>query len=150
MNKKHVFLSYCHDDSDAVQELHDDLLGHGESGWWDQDILPGQDWKLSIRGAMKDAYAVVVCLSRAIGERGRSGVFPELRDAIVEYRTYTPGSILLIPVRLDECECDVPDLEIDATTTLESLQRVDLFPSSRRADGLKRLVQALRAASGNP
>jgi len=146
VSKKHVFLSYCHDDKDAVRKLHDDLVHAGEPVWWDQDILPGQNWKQSIRRAMKDAHAVVVCLSQAIAKRERSGVFPELRDAIGEYRLYPPGSIFLIPVRLDDC--DVPDLEIDATTTLNDLQREDLFPPSRRADGLKRLVRALQAASG--
>lgn len=146
MSKKHVFLSYCHDDSDTVRKLRDDLVRQGEPVWWDEDILPGQNWKQAIRRAMKDAYAVVVCLSRSIANREKSGVFPELRDAIGEYRLYPPGSIFLIPVRLDDC--DVPDLEIDATTTLDGLQYVDLFPPSRRADGLKRLVRALAAASG--
>jgi tetratricopeptide (TPR) repeat protein len=145
LSKKHVFLSYCRDDKAAVRQLRDDLVAGGETVWWDEDILPGANWRQSIRRAMKDAYAVIVCLSQAIDKRDRSGVFPELRDAIDDYRLHPPGSIFLIPVRLDDCE--IPDLEVDATTTLDGLQVVDLFPSARRAESFRRLLRSLQAAA---
>ncbi len=149
VSEKHVFLSYCRDaDADAVRELHDDLVREEEPVRWDQDVLPGQNRRQTVRQAMKDAYAVVVCLSKDVATSDRSGVFPELRDAIDEYRQRTPGSIFLILARLDECA--VPELEIGASTMLDGLEHVDLFPPSRRADGLKRLVWALRAAPGHP
>ena len=50
MSKTHVFLSYCRDNKAEVQRLHDELVVAGEPVWWDQDILPGQDWKTEIRG----------------------------------------------------------------------------------------------------
>lgn len=81
-------------------------------------------------------------------ERGSSGAFPEIRDAIGVYRELAPGGIFIIPVRLSECEA--PSFEIDATTTLEDLELVDLFPEARRPDGLRRLVAALRALPGHP
>lgn len=146
--KKHVFLSYCHDNQAEVAKLHDDLIAAGEAVWWDQDLLPGQDWKLEIRKAMRNAYAVVLCLSEETAHRITSGIYPEVLDAIAAYREYAPGSVFLIPVRLSDCE--IPLIEIDATRTLDRLQFVDLFPPDRRRAGLERLLKALQAAPFHP
>src|SRR4051794_4656163 len=102
MSKRHVFLSYCHDDRDVVDRLCQELRSAGEIVWWDQDILPGQDWKSEIRTALRDAYAVVLCLSAKFALRARSGVYPEILDAIGLYREYAAGEIFLIPVRLSD------------------------------------------------
>lgn len=51
MAATHVFLSYCRDNAKQVAKLRDDLLAAGEQVWWDQQILPGQDWQLAIRQA---------------------------------------------------------------------------------------------------
>jgi len=148
MSKKNVFLSYCHHNQAEVKRLHDDLIAAGEAVWWDQDILGGQDWKFEIRRAMKNSFAVVLCLSQESQARKTTGIYPEALDAIEAYRLYSPGSIFLIPVRLSDCE--IPDLEIDGTRTLDRLQHVDLFPASHRAEGLNRLVHAIRGATNHP
>ena len=148
MAKKHVFLSYCRDNADEVRRLHGELIAAGETVWWDQDILPGQDWKLEIRKAMKDAYAVVLCLSEETADRITTGIYPEVLDAIRAYRQYAPGSIFLIPVRLSAC--DLPFIEIDDTRTLDRLQFVDLFPDSSRGLGLQKLLKSLQAAPNHP
>ena len=44
--------------------MRSDLVAAGEVVWWDDDILPGSDWKREIRKAMKNSYAVVLCLSK--------------------------------------------------------------------------------------
>ena len=75
-------------------------------------------------------------------------MFPELRDAIDAYRNYAPGSIFLIPVRLSTSQ--LPEIKIDAVTTLSSLQYVDLFPEAQRDQGLKKLVAALQEAPYHP
>lgn len=144
----HVFLSYCHENAREVASLRQDLIGAGESVWWDQDILPGQDWKFSIRQAMKQSCAIVLCLSAESQARTVSGIYPEAMDAIEAYRQYAPGSTFLIPVRLSECE--IPPIELDATRTLDRLQYVDLFPKAKRDEGLARLKQAIRAAPLHP
>lgn len=144
----HVFLSYCHENATEVAALRQDLLRAGEKVWWDQDILPGQDWKFSIREAMKQAYAFVLCLSAESQARTASGIYPEAMDAIEAYRQYKPGSTFLIPVRLSKCE--IPPIALDATRTLDSLQYVDLFPTTKRDDGLVRLKQAIRAVPLHP
>ncbi|MEL6816247.1 MAG: TIR domain-containing protein, partial [Cyanobacteria bacterium J06598_3] len=148
MAKKHVFLSYCRDNADEVRRFYSELIAAGETVWWDQNILPGQDWKFEIRKAMRDAYAVVLCLSAETADRITTGIYPEVLDAIREYRTYAPGSVFLIPVRLSECE--LPFIEIDDTRTLDRLQCVDLFPDANRGPGLQKLLKALQAAPNHP
>ena len=137
-----IFLSYCRDDKAEVTGLRDKLLSKGYNVWWDQNILPGQDWKLEIRTAMKQSDAVILCLSRQSQERGRSGIYPEVLDAINLYREYRPGDIFLIPVRLSECT--IPPIEIDSTRTLDSLQHVDLFPEGKRANGFEKILSSLQ------
>ena len=148
MGGRHVFVSYCHDNRDDVARLVEDLNRAGESVWWDEDILGGRDWKEAIREAMKNAYAVVLCMSSELEERYRSGVYPELRDAITTFRQYGPGEPYIFPVRL--AECAVPAIEIDDTRTLERIQYIDLFPESKRGTGLRKLLESLAAAPGHP
>ena len=148
MAKKHLFLSYVRESSAEVERLRDDLIQSGETVWWDRDIPPGANWKQEIRQALKDAYAFVLCLSKEMEERGSSGAFPEIRDAIAIYRELAPGGIFIIPVRLSECE--VPTFEIDSTTMLDDLQFVDLFPAAQRSASVRRLVAALRACPDHP
>ena len=148
MSKRHVFLSYCRENQEAVRQLRDDLLGAGEAVWWDQDIHPGQDWKFEIRKAMKSAYAVVLCLSRESQARTTSGLYAEAADAVSLYREYAPGIIFLIPVRLSDCE--IPAVEIDSTRTLDRLQYQDLFPPSQYFAGVQRLLRAIRSAPHHP
>jgi hypothetical protein len=147
-SKKHVFLSYCRDNDEQVRTLHDDLRTAGEDVWWDKDILPGQKWKLEIRKAIKNSYAVVLCFSKELTARLESGVYPEVDHALSIYRRQTPGSIFLIPVRVSDCE--IPDIDIDDRRDIGDLTYVDLFPALKRADGLKRLLQALKSAPGHP
>lgn len=148
MAKKHVFLSYCRDNASDARRLHGALVNAGEPVWWDQDILPGQDWKFEIRKAMRDAYAVLLCLSKETSKRTTSGIYPEALDAINMLREYPPGDIFLIPVRFSEC--DIPMIEIDGTRTLDRLQFVDLFPADQWDAGLQKLVRALQASPHHP
>ncbi len=148
MPKKHVFLSYCRTNKVEVGKLRDELISAGEPVWWDQDILPGHDWKHEIRRAMRDAYAVVLCLSKEAVARTASGIYTEAADAITAYRDLPPGSIFLIPVRLSDCE--IPLIEIDATRTLDRLQYVDLFPPSQRMHGFEHLLTSLQSTPLHP
>ena len=148
MGGKHVFVSYCHDNKGDVARLVDDLDDAGVSVWWDEDILGGRDWKEAIHEAMKNAYAVVVCASLELNERDRSGVYPELRNAIATFREHRPGGSYIFPVRL--AECDVPPIEIDDTRTLERIQHIDLFPESERRAGVQKLIRSLEAALRHP
>jgi len=139
-----VFLSYCHDDETEVSRLHAALKANNLEVWWDKDILPGQDWKTEIRQAMKLSDVVVLCLSVKSMKRKRTGIYPEALDAIAAYRQRRPGEIYLIPVRVSDCE--IPEIEIDDTRTLDRLQHVDLFPEANWDANLESLLKAIRAA----
>lgn len=146
--KEHAFISYCHDNTKEVASLRNDLIEAGEKIWWDQEILGGQNWKQMIRRAMKTSYAVILCLSSELNVRVKSGVYSEILDAVREYRVQAPGTVFLIPVRLDSCE--IPDVEIDDTRTLDRLHTIDLFPTESRDEGILRLIKALKASPYHP
>lgn len=142
MKQGHVFLSYCHDNTAQVQQLHDELMLRGMEVWWDKNIKPGQDWKFEISKALREARAVILCLSAEAVGREKSGLFPEALDAIGKYREYQPGSIYIIPVRLSKCA--IPMIAIDGTRTLDALQYIDLFPESVWQDSIDNICQALK------
>jgi hypothetical protein len=132
--KLSVFLCHASDDKPAVRHLRDKLHGDGFDVWLDEArLLPGQDWEREIKKALKAADTVIVCLSRlSIVKEGY--VQKEVRRAIAIAEEKPPGTIFLIPVKLDACE--VP-LE------LEHLHWINLF----EGDGYARTVQALTERS---
>ena len=98
---KHVFLSYCRDNKDQVSPLRDALVAAGEPVWWDQEILPGQDWKMEIRKAMRNSYAVILCLSeetaaaRSVRYLPRShGRDSSLPRTLARQRVPHPGAVV--------------------------------------------------------
>lgn len=148
MSKKHIFISYCHDNKKEVNCLYNDLISAGEQVWWDQNILPGQTWKYEIRKAIKESYAIILCFSKESQLRTSSGIYPEARDAIEEFRKLKPGDSFIFPVRLSECE--IPPLDIDDTKALDSIQYVDLFPPSKRSQELNYLIEGIRRVPNHP
>ena len=137
-----VFISYCRDNLAEVAALRERLIRSGEVVWWDHDILPGADWKFEIRRAMRQSYAVICCLSKELASRSKSGVYPELADAVAALRERPQGEIFLIPLRLSDCS--VPQIEIDDTRTLDRLQTLDLFPGGELDAKFERLLSVLR------
>jgi hypothetical protein len=146
--KRHVFLSYCHDNMEEAAKLREELVAAGENVWWDKEILPGQAWKPEVDRAMRASYAVVMCFSKETQTRSQNGIYPEAIDAIRALRQYAPGAIFLIPVRFSPCA--VPPFEIDAVRKLCELQHVDLFPPTPRAEEVARLVEAIKRAPEHP
>jgi len=102
----------------------------------------GQAWKVEIPKAIRDAAVFLACLSsRSVAKVGY--VQNEFRLTLSSFAQRPPGSIYLIPVRLDDCE--VPDLQIpDLGLGLRDVHWVDLFAEN----GLDRLVRALREGAG--
>jgi hypothetical protein len=71
--------------------------------------MPGQIWKIEIPKAIREASVFLACLSsRSIAKVGH--VQKEFRLALAAFGQRPPGSIFLIPVRLDDCK--VPDMQI--------------------------------------
>src|SRR5512147_378118 len=122
-----VFLCHAHADRDPVRALYTRLTNDGVDAWFDKaKLLPGQDWELEIRKAVREADVVVVCLSKQFNQAGFRQ--KEVRLALDTAMEKPEGEIFIIPARLEECD------------NLESLQRwhwVDLFES----DGFQRLIR---------
>jgi hypothetical protein len=113
-----VFLCHGKEDKSSVRHLYHRLQAVGIEPWLDEEqILPGQDWKLEITRAVRQSDIVLVCLSRtSVGKTGF--VQKEIKDALDAADERPEGMIFLIPTRLEECE--VPD-------RLRDRQWVDLF-----------------------
>ncbi len=123
---RRIFLAHASEDKPRARKLYDDLKARGFDPWLDAvDLMPGQIWKAEIPKAIRQAEMFLACLSsRSIEKRGY--VQREFREALSAFAERPPGSIYLIPVRLDDCV--VPDLDIpDLGLKLRDIQWVDLW-----------------------
>src|SRR5438067_9058799 len=102
-----VFLCHSSSDKPQVRELYKRLRDDGFRPWLDaEDLLPGQDWQLEIRRAIKRSGVVVVCLSRSsITKAGFAQ--REIRMALDVAYDQPDGAVFMIPLKLEEC--DIPD-----------------------------------------
>jgi hypothetical protein len=126
-----AFLCHSSQDKMAVRELYRRLNDDGFSAWLDEeDLIPGQAWDTEIQAAVRASDVVIVCLSRSsITKDGY--VQKEIRYALDVAEEKRPGTIFLIPARLDECS--VPE-------RLKGVHWVDLF----KDQGYEKLMKALR------
>jgi len=126
-----VFLCHAHADRDAVRALYTRLTNDGVDAWLDKEkLLPGQDWELEIKKAVREADVVVVCLSKQFNQAGFRQ--QEVKWALDTAMKQPDDEIFLIPARLEECD------------SLESLRKwhwVDMFDEG----GYDRLMLALSA-----
>ncbi len=127
-----VFLCHSSADKPAVRGLYSRLAEDGFEPWLDEeDLLPGQDWQLEIKKAVRGANVVVVCLSSSsVVKEGY--LQRELRIVLDVADEKPDGTIFVIPAKLEDCS--LPD-------RLERLHHVALFES----DGYGRLKRALEA-----
>jgi hypothetical protein len=131
MEKTLIFLSYARDDEDEVKRIYKRLQDEGYHPWMDQfDILPGENWQLSIKTALKKAEFFLVFLSpNSVYRRGY--LQREIRLALDSGDEMLMSDIYLIPVRLSKCS--IPD-------ELSSFQCVDIFDDT----GWDRLLLAIK------
>jgi hypothetical protein len=125
-----VFLCHSSTDKPAVRSLYERLQSSGVDPWLDEvNILPGQDWDLEIRKAIRACHIVLVCISKS--STAKVGyIQKEIRYVLDVADEQPDGTIFLIPVRLEEC--DVPE-------RLRRLQWVDLYEQY----GYQRMILAL-------
>jgi formylglycine-generating enzyme required for sulfatase activity len=141
--KRRIFLAHAREDKPEVRRLYADLKARGLEPWLDEfDLVPGQIWKVEIPNAIRQAGIFLACLSsRSVEKVGY--VQNEFRLALSAFGERPPGSIYLVPVRLDECT--VPDLQIpDRGLSLQDIHWVDLWQEG----GFQRLVGAIEDAFG--
>lgn len=58
-----VFLSYAAQDGELARKIAEGLRRRGFHVWWDDDILPGDNWAEAVSNALKDSQAMVVLLT---------------------------------------------------------------------------------------
>jgi hypothetical protein len=126
-----VFLCHASEDKAVARDQCSRLKGEGFAPWLDEEkLLPGHDWDLEVRRAVRRTDVVLIFLSRnSITKAGY--VQREIRLAVDVADEQPEGTIFIIPVRLENCT--VPD-------RLRKWQWVDLFSE----DGYSRLVLALK------
>jgi len=130
-----VFISYAREDYASAKKLFDYLkqLNNIEP-WLDKEnLLPGMDWKHEIMVALRESRFVVLLLSSCL--INKSGyVRYEIKETLERLTTFPPGSIFLIPARLEECMPKDEDLL--------RLNWVDLFPKwDEGIDKIKLAIQ---------
>jgi SOS-response transcriptional repressor LexA len=91
--------------------------------------MPGQEWDLEIRKAVRNSDTVLVCLSKSSTTK-EGYIQKEIRFALDIADEKPEGTIFLIPVRLEEC--NVP-------SRISRYQWVDLFEKS----GYSKLKESL-------
>jgi TIR domain-containing protein len=121
-----AFVSYVRENRKVVDRLCATLRGGGIQVWLDRsEIVPGADWKVAIRQAIRSGDYFIACFSRQYGRRKKTYMNIELGLAIEELSQAKAERPWFIPVLLSNCE--VPDLSIGGTRTLRDLQCVELY-----------------------
>jgi hypothetical protein len=136
-----IFLAHASEDKAQIRKLHQDLKARGFDPWLDEvDLIPGQIWKIEVPKAIREAKVFLACLStRSVEKVGY--VQNEFKLALAAFGERPPGSIYLIPARLDDCV--VPDLQLpDLGIGLRDIQWVDLWEEG----GFDQLVRAIESA----
>ena len=125
-----VFLCHSSEDKSSVRELYHRLIADNIDPWLDEEkLLPGQDWELEIRKAVRSSDSIIVCLSQnSVTKAGY--VQKEIKLALDVADEQPEGKIFLIPLKLEEC---------NAPLRLISRQWVNLF----EAKGHTKLITAL-------
>ena len=144
----HAFISYVREDQQRVDRLQGILEAAGIEVWRDTaNLWPGQDWKIGIRQAIiTGSLAFIACFSENSHNRNASYQNEELILAAEQMRLRAPGRSWLIPVRFTDC--DIPDFNLGAGRTLNSLHRVDLFGEHWEHSGARLVAAVLRIFGG--
>ena len=143
----HAFISYAPTDAVAVDRLQRGLEEAGIPVWRDISLLPGDDWKITIRRAISDdALVFIACFSTDSLALKASGQNEEFTLAIEQMRARPPDEPWLIPVRFDDCR--IPDWDIGGGRTLGSIRAADLF-GERAVTETGRLIVSIQRILGN-
>lgn len=128
-----IFISYAREDATFARRVFDDLAGRGHAPWLDEELLlPGQNWRMAIEQAIRESALFLALLSaRSVSKAGY--VQKEMRQALDVLEEMPPGSVYVVPTRIELCE--------PSHAVLRDLHWVDLFPSYE--DGFSRILQVI-------
>ncbi len=133
---KQVFVSYARQDRAKLGPLYERLKEAGFRPWMDEeDLLPGQQRKLTIEKALRQSRVVVIGLTESSTQRGQ--LHREVRLALDLRQEMLDSDIYLIPVKLEPCE--IPE-------QLRNFHWVDLYEES----GWPKLRKAIEIGLGKP
>lgn len=130
-----IFISYAREDYQVAKRLFDSLKRiPGITPWLDKEnLLPGMDWEYGIMVALEESrYIVIILSTNSVSKSGF--VRREIKEALKRLDTFPPGSIFIIPARINDC---VPN-----DSELKKLQWVDLFPDWD--DGINKIARAIK------
>ena len=130
-----VFLCHSSADKSAVREYYQKLRAAGWIDPWldDENLLPGQDWRLEIEKAVQAADVVLVFLSsRSVSQEGN--VQRELKLALDVADEKPEGAVFVIPIRLDDCS---------APYRLRNWKALDAFPADRKDWAYERVLASI-------
>jgi hypothetical protein len=130
--KPQIFLSYAYEDRNKVVDISQRLTQAGYETWLDaKNLLPGQDWEIEIRKALKDSEFVFIFLTK--NSTTKEGYLQkEIKSALRIADEKPEGTIFLVPIKLEDVE--VPE-------SLKHIQWLELY----RNDGWEKLLDALKA-----
>ncbi len=87
-----------------AREIYGRLVESGYKPWLDEeDLLPGQNFRLVIERSLTSSDFVIIRLSRASVAK-RSFFQREIKHALDKLQEMLPEDIFVIPARLDDCE----------------------------------------------
>jgi len=132
-----VFLCHASQDKPAVRELYKRLSAEKWIDPWldEENLLPGQDFDFEIDRAIRDADAIIICLS-SLSVVKEGYVNKEIRRALDVADEKPEGAIYVIPLRLDDCE--------PSFTRLKKLHWADYFTPNAH----EKLIKSLRLRAG--
>lgn len=99
-----VFISYAKEDNETAEKLFDFLTFYKYEPWLDKKkLLPGQDWNIEIKFALKRADFIVLLLSKtSVAKRGF--IQREFKLALEYCEEKLDNDIYIIPCKIDDCE----------------------------------------------
>lgn len=126
-----IFLCHASEDKVPVRKLYKRLTKDNFDVWFDEEkLLPGQQWDLEIKKAVRESDIIIICLSKnSINKEGY--IQKEIRAALDVADEKPDGAIFLIPARLEDC--NVP-------SRLSMWQWVDIY-QEREYEKLLRSLQ---------
>jgi hypothetical protein len=119
-------MSYVKENYNLVRKLANRLEEAGIYVWLDKDSIgPGMRWKTEIKKGISEGDFFIACFSKEYNEKLKTYMNEELNLAIDELRQRSKDKAWFIPVLLSRCE--VPDWDIGAGETLNSIQWIELY-----------------------
>jgi hypothetical protein len=139
-----AFLAHSKEDTDLALDIYHLLRLDGYSPWIDKkDLVPGHDWELEIKKAVRGSDVVIVFISEAGMDR-HGYLHKELTLALDTAQEQPEGTIYIIPVRIGDCK--VPE----RLAHLHWLTPIDLFGGSDKSfssnNGAAEIYIALQAS----